>query len=152
MYCDVIGCRFRGFHTTRGHRCGICNEYGHGQVECDNFTLMRRLRSMADKEIPMLQRCTVWGCVYSSFHTTAGHFCVKCRKYGHSSRICGLESNWRMRCVMCRSMSNVDINSKVFTNAECVVCTEKKPLLVFQECRHAVVCYECSMEYTERNP
>ena len=37
--CKVSGCRYPSYHTTIAHRCGECNNYGHGQIECNNVLL-----------------------------------------------------------------------------------------------------------------
>ncbi len=32
--CHCKGCRFSDSHITSYHKCGTCNDYGHGQFEC----------------------------------------------------------------------------------------------------------------------
>ena len=35
-FCFVEGCRYNHTHTTSGHLCGTCKNYGHGKIECKN--------------------------------------------------------------------------------------------------------------------
>ncbi len=38
----------------------------------------------------------------------------------------------------------VDVSKTVFTGADCTVCFESKPCVVFERCRHANVCADCA--------
>ena len=44
MFCKVKGCRFKYTHTTKAHKCGICNQFGHGQIEHYNDTNINLLK------------------------------------------------------------------------------------------------------------
>lgn len=32
--CDVEGCKYKETHVRQGHKCLLCNGYGHGYKEC----------------------------------------------------------------------------------------------------------------------
>ena len=91
MYCKVKNCRFSSKHTTIGHKCGSCNEYGHGQAECGNRRLMSKLRSHKNDIIPLELQCSYEDCKWKWTHTTSGHICHKCNK-NHHERDCILQS------------------------------------------------------------
>ena len=42
-FCKVKNCRFPLTHVTSEHKCGICNNKGHGQLECNNIKLIQKL-------------------------------------------------------------------------------------------------------------
>lgn len=35
MSCKIDGYRYSDTHVTKGYQCGICGQFGHGQIECD---------------------------------------------------------------------------------------------------------------------
>ncbi len=41
--CKVQGCRYSTSHSTESHKCGKCQQFGHGQVECGNLQKMKSL-------------------------------------------------------------------------------------------------------------
>ena len=80
MYCNSLNCRFSHTHTTFSHKCGLCSEYGHGAMECNNILNMKKLLTHIQKEIPKEQQCN---CRFGKFHTIEGHKCKSCNTYGH---------------------------------------------------------------------
>ena len=53
-------------------------------------------------------------------------------------------SPMRKCCPVCRTFNTfVGAPEIIFTAAECAVCMEKDPLIVFSSCRHACVCRRC---------
>ena len=50
-YCKVAGCRFPKSHTTAGHLCGKCKQYGHGQIECNNPIMKESLKVFFNDKI-----------------------------------------------------------------------------------------------------
>ena len=40
MYCKVLKCKFPSSHVTLGHKCGRCNKYGHGEIECNKLEMI----------------------------------------------------------------------------------------------------------------
>jgi hypothetical protein len=79
MYCTVNSCRYADTHNSSGHRCGTCNKYGHGQLECQNGAVTPKVVN-----IPKDKQCTIHGCQHRSNHTNGGHQCRTCKKYGHA--------------------------------------------------------------------
>ncbi len=87
-YCCVSGCKHPDNHTTDGHRCRKCNQFGHGLVECGNRYLCSILLATSTYlTIPFDKHCKSLGCQYAHMHTTQGHYCSKCRQY-HSLSDC----------------------------------------------------------------
>ena len=95
-YCKVQGCRFSQFHTTIAHRCGSCNQYGHGQIECTNHTLKQDLIRFLDDRMPSQLYCGFDGCSYPTSHSSESHHCFRCGQRGtHSAPQCRLNRNNR---------------------------------------------------------
>jgi hypothetical protein len=53
--CKSNGCRYPASHITSAHKCGKCGEFGHGQNECENDTLIRELHNPTMKMYRMFQ-------------------------------------------------------------------------------------------------
>ena len=144
VVCRVRGCRFPSTHVSAGHRCGTCGRMGHGQIECVDVIAMATLRAEPDECVPFAEQCTVVGCTARHTHTTPAHHCADCggRAGTHAA---GCARNAPRTCPVCRVESVVDFEKTVFTNVECCVCMDARPLLVFPGCRHAVVCADCTL-------
>lgn len=88
-YCKVKGCRFSNYHTTIAHRCGICNQYGHGQIECNNDTLKQSLIKYLEDSMPNHRCCEFANCTYPWSHSSESHHCFLCGERGtHSAQQC----------------------------------------------------------------
>lgn len=117
--------------------------------------------------------CTIDGCSWKKFHTNESHHCLNCSERGtHSSRNCRMRPvNSRLfnrmndgftvpepepaavdvtvptlitkKCPQCRVDSEIDINHLIFTGAPCCCCFDTKKMIIFKECGHAQVCFEC---------
>lgn len=58
----------------------------------------------------------------------------------------------KVKCVMCSKISNWNINSPPsygVNTEDCIVCTDKKPLVYLEQCGHTVVCKECIVKMSE---
>ena len=44
---------FHNTHTTPGHKCGQCNKYGHGRIECNNKELIDKAKIVEKSSPPM---------------------------------------------------------------------------------------------------
>ena len=97
--CKVKGCRYSNYHTTIGHRCGTCNSYGHGQLECNNATLKQQLSAFLEEQMPEDQFCTFSNCTYPWSHSSSSHHCFRCGGRGsHPAQECRLSTiNQRSR-------------------------------------------------------
>ena len=80
MSCKVSGCRYTTSHTTRGHQCGTCKEFGHGQLECGCFEKIDALNEYRDEELPQDKWCEFDYCETRKYHTTQSHFCAFCNR------------------------------------------------------------------------
>lgn len=78
--CKVYGCRYVHAHVTNGHKCGKCNSFGHGQMECNNENKIKGLQKYILDVLPTSQFCQVRNCSHPHLHTTAGHCCRYCGK------------------------------------------------------------------------
>ena len=88
IYCKVKNCRFPKSHVTVSHKCGKCNEYGHGVVECNDMTKKNNLLLYHDDEMPDTLNCTIHDCKKSNTHTNDAHHCELCGVRGHGGYIC----------------------------------------------------------------
>ena len=97
--CKVSGCRYPSYHTTIAHRCGECNNYGHGQIECNNDVLKQQLLSFFEEQMPEDQFCRFPNCTYPWSHSSSSHHCFRCGERGsHPAQECRLSTiNQRSR-------------------------------------------------------
>lgn len=86
-YCKVHSCRFPHSHTTSGHKCGHCGQYGHGVIECDDNNKLDALKPFLTDRLPDDMHCNIVGCTYKWSHMTRAHHCSKCGR-NHHSRDC----------------------------------------------------------------
>jgi hypothetical protein len=89
IFCKVKGCRFAHFHTTVAHRCGLCNQYGHGQMECNSVQKKQNLIQYLEDTMPPYRRCEFANCTYPWSHASESHHCFVCGDRGtHSAPTC----------------------------------------------------------------
>jgi hypothetical protein len=144
MFCKVTGCRYPSSHVSTGHKCGRCSQYGHGQYECKKPE--SKVEGLSDT-IPEYMRCEMPGCRYKQYHTTHGHSCNICRKWGVECS-CPYKT---VKCPVCR-----DVNKYTYTNPlrifglsqKCSVCMENDIELMLPGCRHACLCLICLEKLT----
>lgn len=140
MSCRVKGCRFAVTHTTAGHRCGTCGSWAHGQLECGNASRLHRLSRFCHETMPQDQHCDRVNCTHPWSHTRAAHFCTTCQNYGDFCRCVPIVTR---ECPSCKQDSEVNLSQKLFTGADCIVCYDTKPLVLFGTCGHVNVCADC---------
>ena len=90
-YCKVDYCRFPKTHTTQYHKCGTCNQTGHGQVECGKPNKISALRLFDNDSIDVCHQCTVPQCPNKTTHTNSSHICLKCGRR-HPEQECIIQS------------------------------------------------------------
>ena len=90
-YCKVAGCRFPKSHTTAGHLCGKCKQYGHGQIECNNPMMKESLKVFFNDKINEDDYCELGGCKYPWSHNRRAHNCHKCFR-NHRSTECIIQN------------------------------------------------------------
>ena len=90
--CKVNYCRYADTHTTGGHQCGICGEYGHGQTECGNDEHKIYLEQFMSEQLLQKDWCNL--CPPDSDsrkrHKREAHVCSNCneRTQSHNEDQC----------------------------------------------------------------
>ena len=153
VFCAVRNCRFPGSHLTCAHKCGTCQEYGHGQMECNSIQMRSALSQAAQHiTLPSFMHCNAVNCSNRASHTVDAHHCETC---GSRSTTCCVDSvvhnnqPYRailvdVQCPTCKTSSDVHMDRPVFTDADCVICFDSGPCVMFEGCRHANICTNCA--------
>ena len=171
--CKVLNCRFPNSHVTQGHKCGICSDYGHGQMEHGNIRLLNKLKSHTEV-MPDWATCTKRGCKFKNLHNSEAHHCHLCNKL-HSWHNCqnnkhfldrkskevGLNLNdtktsdklINIKCPLCNTINKVNINEHKLFGIEnkCVVCMHNNVNILLPQCKHVVLCDICCNEIEKSN-
>ena len=149
-YCRVRGCRHPHTHLTIAHKCGICNAYGHGRLECNNAFRINQLSEIScNDQLPEAMWCIVTGCRYPWSHASSAHHCNSCGCRGYHSGDCihmrAHETNELtfLTCPICKEYGEVNMTTELFTGTSCAVCLESSKMVVFNKCNHAQVCKNC---------
>ena len=145
IYCKASNCRFNTTHTTRAHKCGNCNEYGHGQLECYSISSKENLKKYWNDIIDQNERCTIEGC-NNYYHKTIAHPCNICQDYGHNTDNCPNDNRTKtLNCPICRTLNTIKIKQKKIKGLEetCCICIDNKVEVFLQECGHVCICYDC---------
>ena len=87
-YCKVRNCNYSQFHTTRSHKCGKCEKFGHGQIECDEFLRIQRLQRYYYDKMPLEEQCSITNCMFKEYHSIESHQCSNCNEFKHSIYTC----------------------------------------------------------------
>ena len=151
MLCNVKRCRFPTSHVTSGHRCGTCDTYGHGQMECGHAhqCIALAMNNHNRSAMPPERQCTIDGCVTAWTHETEAHHCTVCGSRGEGSCTCvRVERQVVRTCPHCKEVGNVDLAFRLFTGGDCTICMESGPMMVFDACHHANVCKDCVLKLT----
>lgn len=85
MYCSVGNCRHKNTHNVQGHRCSKCKSFGHAADACSDTSIRR---SYTVTPIHEEIKCGIMNCQHKDKHTTEGHYCRLCMKYGHGIDDC----------------------------------------------------------------
>ncbi len=92
-FCKVNGCRFYWTHSTFGHKCGNCNNYGHGRTECGNPQKIKKLTIFSSGELPLDLQCTIKNCKFRNYHITSAHVCDSCHLFQKECK-CRMEDSY----------------------------------------------------------
>lgn len=146
-FCLVMNCGYSQTHITQGHKCGKCNDYGHGQIECGDAALMEILKNKIKDNpitIPFDMQCKVPWCGHKNLHTTVAH----CSKKSFPST-----NYFTVVCPTCRTKNFINKNQmKVFGITEkCSICYENVIDLFLPNCGHTNICYECTKTLSKTN-
>lgn len=166
-YCKVRGCRFNRTHITMTHKCGTCGKFGHGNWECNHPPLRNRLEQnfKHTELIPINDRCSIYNCMLPWTHTIDAHYCSKCGERGteHMDNCMAVPANVSnsnnsiinnnnninnniktIKCPSCnKDNCSVDLSKQYSVDGECVVCYNKKQMVLIEPCNHVTVCVDC---------
>jgi hypothetical protein len=157
MNCKVQYCRFPNTHVTKGHQCGICSLFGHGQVECTSPILCMNLATYRADIISLLEQCKMPNCKYKTLHKTEGHKCKKCANFGTNCTC--KKDEIKIKCPICRTVSsvqNIDDIKILGLSEKCKVCMDKE-ICIRLPCKHTCICETCfntiaEVKYNEPQP
>lgn len=138
----VDRCRYAEYHTTNGHKCGKCGDFGHGRRECGNDEVILNLKNV---ELSSDDECKALGCRFRKYHIKEGHYCIKCKGYGHSRLECPDDVKYNnVKCPICNTSNNVPkVRKKAFVDATCCICLDNKASVFFPNCGHICICDMC---------
>ena len=88
VYCRVKWCRYPYAHITSAHKCGGCDAFGHGRMECGNRYAESQLTMFRETLLPQSMHCDIFGCIYPQTHTRESHHCHHCFRQDHGERDC----------------------------------------------------------------
>jgi hypothetical protein len=152
-FCKVKGCRFSSSHITQGHKCGKCNDYGHGMIECSNPVLLSELYSNSMHDFfPKYKYCNFGGCKQSKIHSSEGHHCEGCNERLYSVNTCPNCApnplhceNIEITCPLCKQNNTIlSTQKKVYGLSDnCVVCMNNNVEVFLPNCGHVCLCYSC---------
>ena len=174
IYCNVRGCRHAHTHVTQAHRCGRCSRYGHGVVECGtqihldliphSLPFSHEFCRVLDCPWPSTHTteshhcpdCDARGrCVCVPAPPVAGTIPTTSTApplvpplplplLPHLPAATPPVAPPRLEvlCPICKVKGGV--GQTVYTGADCVVCMEAGPCVLFSGCSHAVVCRLCA--------
>jgi len=169
QYCQVLDCRHSFTHVVKGHQCGTCKKFGHGQLECGNQTLIKDLKIYDNDTLPNHLHCKRPYCIYPQLHMTSAHKCVLCNAF-HSKYNCPTSpdfvkrkekelleysnkvnttnstntTKYKLKCPSCKTENTIspDKNTAYSLDSYCIICCTNK-VNVFFTCGHVNVCWEC---------
>jgi hypothetical protein len=156
MFCKVAYCRFSSTHVTKGHRCGTCGNYGHGEIECYNTRAKLNLQTFHNDELPTNKCCPVSDCEFKNLHSKEAHHCPLCKmRDPHTIEDCPSNAAnganavtqtvvYKMLCPICREQNTITNPKKIFgLKDECCICYDRTVEILFPSCYHCCICLEC---------
>lgn len=157
-YCKVAECRFSSSHVTKGHKCGSCGGYGHGEIECNDPYLKNELKKWYNHILPTNLHCTVTNCRYKSLHNSDAHHCPNCDRRVNYDHYCCYNSHYynnndssyyvstiyKVKCPICRVDNIIKNPSKIYgISNQCCICLESNAEILFSQCNHVPICMVC---------
>lgn len=143
-YCKVAYCRFSSTHVTKGHKCGRCGIYGHGDAECNQEADMSILENYKDDVLPLDKQCLVNDCETKELHCTNAHHCPLCQKRDPHTKTDCTRNIKKVKCPMCRTDNVIKNLTKIKgLSDKCCVCLDNTVEILFPECSHCCVCFQC---------
>jgi hypothetical protein len=146
-YCKVRWCRFSSTHVTKGHKCGTCGQYGHGETECNSQYYKDYLNQYDYDILPDELHCTVENCENKKYHTVVAHHCPKCQQRDtHSAANCQqmTKQQYDVKCPVCRKDNHIAKPIKLFgITDQCCICMDSVVDVLLPDCGHCCVCLQC---------
>lgn len=153
-HCKVAYCRYNRTHVTKGHKCGRCGLYGHGDFECRTDYLVQNLRQFDDDIVLNNLQCTIDDCANKELHTEDAHHCPKCgKREKHTIANCPLQSTqslqsaqvrYNVKCPVCRTDNTLNNPRKIFGLTDiCAICYKNNVEILFPSCYHCCICMQC---------
>jgi hypothetical protein len=167
-YCKVRWCRFASTHVTKGHKCGKCGIYGHGDSECYYDHLKRNLLRFHNETLPDDLHCIVEDCNNKQYHTTDAHHCQRCHiRTTHTPADCNgssvastisstttttlatnitnvVQKSFDVKCPLCREDNHISKPVKLYGISDiCCICTENVVNVLMPVCGHCCICLDC---------
>ena len=147
MICKVKFCRYNTTHVTKGHKCGSCHIYGHGNYECKNYRAKNLLRFYLSDLLSEEDKCKFSGCLKCYEHKTESHSCDYCNALSHSVETCPiLLDQLKIICPLCKKENLVLLSKDRIYSLEdkCKICMEENIELLLPICKHACLCCKCA--------
>jgi hypothetical protein len=153
-HCKIAYCRYNRTHVTRGHKCGRCGTYGHGDYECRTDYLVQNLRQFDNDIVLNNLQCTIDDCAYKELHTEDAHHCPKCgKREKHTIANCPLQISeslqsarvsYNVKCPVCRTDNLLNNPRKIHGLTDiCSICYENNVEILFPSCYHCCICMQC---------
>ena len=149
-YCKVAYCRFTNTHVTKGHKCGRCGIYGHGDAECRGQTDIQLLDYYLNDTLPIEDQCLINDCLYKELHTTEAHHCPNCNKREkHTLSECKKNNRiFNINCPLCRKNNVIKEPIKIKgLSDKCCICIDNNVEILFTECNHCCICSNCLVKF-----
>lgn len=157
LHCRVAHCRYKTTHVTKGHKCGRCNAYGHGEIECIQTWRRQDLMNYYHEELPNNRACTVEDCPDKWLHTTAAHHCSNCGirdphtladcngSSSSGSHVPAVASSKTISCPLCRKVSTMTTDPKKILGLSdtCSICLDNNVEILLTGCYHCCICKVC---------
>jgi hypothetical protein len=153
--CKVAYCRFNKTHVTKGHKCGRCKRYGHGDAECNNIRAIQNLRQYDEDVMPNNKICSVPDCRYYELHSTEAHHCPECQKReAHAESECpknkpntAIQNIYNVKCPVCRADNPVVSTKKILGLTDtCCICMDNNVEILLPSCYHCCICLQCLLK------
>ena len=151
--CKVKYCRFSNKHVTKGHKCGLCKNYGHGEIECNNYKSKELLKRYHLERLTNENKCKFGSCENSYYHTTESHTCDQCHGQLHSINTCPkLCDVLEINCPLCKSINILSLTKDKIYSIEdkCKICMDNCVEIILPYCKHACLCIDCSKKISNK--
>jgi hypothetical protein len=138
---------------TCGHRCGLCKNYGHGEIECRNIIAKNMLIPYLSEKLTDELKCKFGCCDTCYYHKTEAHHCDYCNERSHSRNTCPqLLENITILCPICKKENKLSLSKDKIYGLEdtCKICMDNTIEILLPACKHACMCIKCANQLNRR--